>query len=138
MEKYRGSLNQSFTDIRFNIFYSVCTIIIAIILVAIFFTQKENDWYYEFFLILALLFLIQGIYGLTISRYVRLDKENKLVKIYTLYGFAARTYKYERLFFKDNELYREYDGKQKMINILRFQCRKKDYETFVEEVNKGV
>jgi hypothetical protein len=138
MEKDNGSVSGSFIDIRFNIFYSVCLLIAAIIMLVIFLTVKEKAWYYDFFLILALLFLIHGFYALSGSKYVRLDKQSKTVKIYGLFGIAMRKYKYDRLFFKDKELYREIDGKTKFINLLRNQCRKNDFEAFVVEINKGL
>lgn len=134
MEKENGSIPGGFTDIRFNIFYFVCIFIIAIIMIGIFLTVKEKNWYYYFFLILAVLFFVHGIGALIGSKYVRLDKQSKTVKIYGPYGFVARKYKYDRLFFKDKELYREIDGKTKFINILRYQCRKKDLEAFIMEI----
>jgi hypothetical protein len=138
MGKDNGSEHGIFTDIRFNTFYSVCMFIAAIIMIVIFLTAKEKNWYHEFFLILAILFLIHSIYAFTGSKYVRLDKQSKTVKIYGPFGFAARKFKYDSLFFKGRELYREIDGKTKFINIQRYQCRKKDFEVFVVEVNKGV
>jgi hypothetical protein len=139
MEKGNSSEKGSITNIRFNILYPVCVIIIAILLTVIFIRVKEKDWYnYIPLLVFALLFIIQAIYSLTGGKYVGLDKQNKKVIIYGLFGIAVRKYKYDRLFFKGKELYREIDGKTKFINIMRSQCRKDDLEAFVVEVNKGV
>ena len=138
MGKNNGSVHGSLTDIRYNIFYSVGLFTAAIIMIVIFLIVKGKDWYYELFLILALLLLIRGIYALIRSKYVRLDKLSKTVKIYDTPIFWARKYKYDRLFFKDKKLYREIDGKTEFINILRYQCRKNDFEAFVMEVNKVV
>jgi hypothetical protein len=138
MEKNNGSVPGSFTDIRYNIFYSIGLFTAALIMIVIFLPVKGKDWYYELFLILALLLLIRGIYALTRSKYVRLDKQSKTVKIYDTPIFWARKYKYDRLFFKDKKLYREIDGKTEFINIQRYQYRKNDFEDFIVEVNKGV
>jgi hypothetical protein len=137
MKKNSSSESGSFTDIRFNVFYSVCLFVAAIIMTVIFLTVKERSWYYDFFIILAVLFLIHGISALIGSKYVRLDKHGKIVKIYGTFGFVASRYKYDRLFFKDKELYREIEGKTKFINILRYQCRKEDLDAFIDEVNKS-
>jgi hypothetical protein len=138
MEQDNSSLSGSYTDIRFNAFYFICVFIIAIITMIGFLQNlKGKDWLSILFLILALIAFIHGIYALTRNKYIRLDKHSKKVIIYGFCGLAVRKYKYDRLFFKDKELYREYDRKTKFINILRSQCRKDDFEAFVVEVNKG-
>ena len=138
MEQDKSSLSGNFTDIRFNAFYFVCLFIIAIImLIGFFLTLQEKDWLTILFLILALIAFIHRISALTRNKYIRLDKQSKRIIIYGFCGIALRKYKYDRLFFKDKELYREYGGKTKFINILRSQCRKDDFEAFVVEVNKG-
>ncbi|MGD0756461.1 MAG: hypothetical protein ABR927_15525 [Bacteroidales bacterium] len=138
MEHDNSSVSGSYTDIRFNAFYFVCVFIIAIIMMIGFLqTLKGKDWLSILFLILALIAFIHGIYALTRNKYIRLDKHSKKVIIYGFCGIAVRKYKYDRLFFKDKELYREYEGKTKFINILRSQCRKDDFEAFVVDVNKG-
>ena len=138
MEKDNSSVPRSFTDIRFNIYYVILLFIVSFIMIGIFLTVKEKSWYDDFFLILPILFLVHGIVVLTGSKYIRLDKQSKTIKIYGPFGFAARNYSYDRLFFKDNELYREIDGKTKFLNIVRYQCSKDDLEAFIAEVNKGV
>ena len=140
MEKSNSSEKGSITIIRVNILYTVCVVIIAIFMAVVFIIKaKEKDWYsYLPLLVFALLFLIQGIYSLKGSKYVGLDKQNKKVIIYGLFGIAMRKYKYDRLFFKGKELYREIDGETKFINIARYQCRKYDLEAFVVEVKKEV
>jgi hypothetical protein len=100
-------------------------------------TIKEEEWYYYFFLILPLLFIVQAIGALSGSKYVRLNKKSKTIIIYGPYGFVVRKYKFDRLFFKDKELYREVEGRDKFINLMRYQCRKNDLEAFIVEVNKG-
>jgi hypothetical protein len=138
MEHDNSSVSGSYTDIRFNAFYFACVFIIAIIMMIGFLqTLKGKDWLSILFLILALIAFIHGIYALTRNKYIRLDKHSKKVIIYGFCGIAVRKYKYDRLFFKDKELYREYEGKTKFINILRSQCRKDDFEAFVVDVNKG-
>jgi hypothetical protein len=103
-----------------------------------FLTLKEKDFLSILFLILSLIILISSIYSLNKNKYIRLDKQNKRIIKYGFCGLAIRKYKYDRLFFKDKELYREYNGKTKFINILRSQCMKDDFEAFVVEVNKKV
>jgi hypothetical protein len=138
MEENKSSVPENVTVIRYNILYSVCMLIAAIIMIIIFMIAKEKEWYYDFFLILAVLFLFDSIYALIRGKYVWLDKQNKTVKIYNTPIFPARKYKYDHLFFKGNRLYCETGGENEFINILRYQCRKDDYEAFVAEVNKGV
>jgi ABC-type transport system involved in Fe-S cluster assembly fused permease/ATPase subunit len=138
MEKINGPVPGSFTDIRYNIFYSVGLSTVAIIMIVIYLLLKEKNWYYDFFLILAVLFLVYGISALIRTVYLRLDKQSKTVKINDNPIFWMRRYKYDRLFFNDNKLYREIDGKTEFININRYQCRKNDLEAFIVEVNKAV
>jgi hypothetical protein len=138
MEKVNSSVQGGITNIRFNTYYSVSLIIVAVILTVLFLRVKEKDWYYILFLIFAVLFIINGVYALTGSKYVGLDKQNKQVIVYGFFGIALRKYKYDRLFFNDKELYREIHGKTKFINILRSQCKRNDLESFIAEVNKGV
>jgi uncharacterized integral membrane protein len=140
MEQGNSSEKGSITFIRVNVYYSVGVFIIAVLLAVIFIIKaKEKDWYnYLPWLVFALLFIIQAIYSLTGSKYVGLDKQNKKVIIYGFFGIALRKYKYDRLFFRNKELYSEYEGKTKFINILDSQCRKDDLEAFVVEVNKGI
>jgi hypothetical protein len=138
MEQEKSSVSGSLKDIRFNAFYFVYVFIIAIIGILGFLqTLKGKDWLSILFLILALIAFIHRISALTRNKYIRLDKQSKRIIIYGFCGIALRKYKYDRLFFKDKELYREYGGKTKFINILRSQCRKDDFEAFVVEVNKG-
>lgn len=141
MEKDNSSEKGSITYIRANILYSITMIILAILL-TIFIIVKVKDWHnYIQLLVIPLLFFIHGIYSLIKgSNYVGLDKQNKKVIIYSISGIAMpwRKLKYDRLFFKGKELYREIKRKTKFINILLFQCRKDDLEAFVAEVNKGV
>ena len=137
MEQDKSSLSGNFTDIRFNAFYFVCLFIIAIImLIGFFLTLQEKDWLTILFLILALIAFIQGIYSSTRNKYIRLDKQSKRIIKYGFCGIAMRKYTYDHLVFKDKELYMEYGGKTKFINILRPQCKKDDFEAFIVEVNK--
>jgi hypothetical protein len=138
MEQVNDSVPGNFTNIRYNNFYSIGLAIAGIIMIVIFLTIKERNLYYDSFLILAVLFLVHGIYALIRTNYVRLDKQGKTVKIYDTPIFWARKYKYDRIFFKDKKLYREIDGKTEFIAIVRYQGRKIDFEAFVAEINKGV
>ena len=138
MGKNNGSVPGSFTDIRYNNFYSVGSSTAAIMMIVIYLLVKEKNLYFDFLLILGVLFLIYGISALIRINYVRLDKQNKTVKICDNPIFWTRKYKYDRLFFKDKKLYMEIEGKTEFINILGYQCRKNDFEAFVVEVNKGV
>jgi hypothetical protein len=137
MEKDNSSVTADFIDIRFNHFYVVSIFIAAVILLVIIMTTKGEEWYYYFFLILPVLFFVHAIGALSGSKYVRLDKQTKTVIIYGPYGFVVRKYKFDRLFFKDKELYREVEGRDKLINIMRYQCRKNDLSAFIVEVSKG-
>ena len=138
MEKENSSVPGSFTDIRYNLFYSIGLCLAAIIVIIILLIVKGENWYYDFLEVLALLLFVNGIYALIRSKYVRLDKQSKTVKIYDTPIFWARKYKYDRLFFKDKKLFSEINGKTEFINILQYQCRKDDLEAFITEVNKGV
>jgi hypothetical protein len=138
MEKTNGPIPESVTDIRYNIFYSVGLSTVGIIMIVISLLVKDKNWYYDFFLILAVLFLVYGFSALIRIVYVRLDKQSKTVKINDNPIFWMRKYKYDRLFFNDNKLYREIDGKTEFINIIRYKCRKNDLEAFIVEVNKEV
>jgi hypothetical protein len=138
MEQANDSLPGSSAYIRYNDFYSIGLSVAGITMVLISLTIKERNLYYDSFLILAVLLLVHGIYALNRRNYIRLDKQNKTVKIFDTPIFWARKYKYDRLFFKDKKLYREIDGKTELIAIVRYQCRKDDFDAFIEEINKGV
>jgi len=138
MEQANDSLPGSSVYIRYNDFYSIGLSVAGITMVLISLTIKERNLYYDSFLILAVLLLVHGIYALNRRNYIRLDKQNKTVKIFDTPIFWARKYKYDRLFFKDKKLYREIDGKTELIAIVRYQCRKDDFDAFIEEINKGV
>jgi hypothetical protein len=138
MEKENDLVPESFTYIRYNIYYSVGLSIAAIILILISLTIKGKVWYSNFFLIAGVIFIIHGIYALIRSKYVTLDKQRKTVKVYNTPIFWARKYKYDNLFFKDKVLWSEFNGQTEEIFILHYQCRKDDFEAFVAEVNKGV
>jgi hypothetical protein len=138
MGKNNGSVPGSFTDIRYNNFYSVGSSTAAIIMIVIYLLVKEKNWYFDFLLILGVLFLVYGISALIRINYVKLDKQNKTVKICDNPIFWTRKYKYDRLFFENKKLYREIDGKTEFINIIRYRCRENDFEAFIVEVNKGV
>jgi hypothetical protein len=138
MEQVNDSAPGSFIYIRYNDFYSIGLSVAGITMILIFLMIKERNLLYDSLLIFAVLLLVHGIYALNRSNYVRLDKQNKTIRIYDTPIFWARKYKYNRLFFKDNKLFRDLDGKTEFINIVRYQCRKDDFDAFIEEINKGV
>ncbi len=127
-----------FVDIRFSRGFSIILFIVAAIMLILYIRGKQQEWYDHLYLISALVLFINGISPYLSRRYVRLDKSNKKVNIYTVFGIVARAYKYDRLFFREMSLYREIGGKTRFINILRSQCVKDDFNNFVKEVNNGV
>jgi hypothetical protein len=137
MDKEHDSAPESFTYIRYNIFYSIGLSTAAIILIITSLTINGNVWYHNFFLISGVLSFIHGIYALIRSKYVTLDKQRKNVKVYNTPIFWGRKYKYDHLFFKDKVLWSEFKGETVEIFISHYQCRKDDFEAFVVEVNKG-
>jgi len=151
MEKERSSHSENYIDIRYNKIYIGFTALLAIIFFTILFISKDDDgtsilislsqnrsWGFYFIIIVCLIFLGQIIFALGGARYVRLDKQAKKVIVYGSFFIPAWKYKFERLFFKGKGLYREINGKIKFINIIYFQCRKDDFEAFVNEINKDL
>lgn len=151
MEKENSSKTGDNIDIRYNKVFAVLRIIVGIgIIIMLLFDKKDDGTGYELFIkdktdiILAifllpfLLYLADGFYALLAGRYARLDKQAKTVYVYTFFNIPLSKYKYDRLFFDGKALLRVIDGKKKLIAIIRHQCRKDDYETFVNEINKEV
>jgi hypothetical protein len=49
----------------------------------------------------------------------------------------GRTVKFDKLFIKGKDLYRVINGKVRYINLIKYQCNKKDLDILFQEINKG-
>jgi hypothetical protein len=88
-------------------------------------------------IVFVLIFVGLGIYSLTGGKALSLDKTNKVLHKYIFYGLTSSKYKYDRLFFKGNKLYREIDGKVKFIELRSIDYNKNDLEILNSEIRKG-
>jgi len=137
MENENVTPAKNFIDVRYSKYYSISQLVISgILLIPVVTSGTDKEYLYYFCIILALIFVSQGIYSLLGGKTIRLDIKNKNLKKYSFYGSVGWNYKYDRLFFMGKELYRELDGKIKFINILPVECNKKDLEVLIAEVNK--
>ncbi|MBN1618540.1 hypothetical protein JW887_04355 [Candidatus Dojkabacteria bacterium] len=97
---------------------------------------KNEDIAFKYIMYgLSLLTLIQGIYAIFGGKYIKLDPDEKKLKIYGLFGIADRYIRFDELAFEGKDLYRKINGKRKYINLMRFHCNREDFDKFIDFVN---
>jgi|WetSurMetagenome_2_1015567.scaffolds.fasta_scaffold00935_16 hypothetical protein len=137
MENGKDASSEKYIDVRYNLIYSILMILfgIAFVVWALWPDQDAFDKYY--FLIFGLLLLVQGLYAISGGRYFRYKPIDKKIVFIGLFVLISRSVKFDKLFFRGKELYRVINGKARYINLLRYQCNKKDLENLFQEINKG-
>ena len=138
MEEFIGSTGNEIIDVRYSKRHWISMFIAA----AFFLILPIMVGYHDlFWLIYAIVFILifagQGLYALKGGKSMRLDRKNKILYKYIVYGLASWKYKYDRLFFRGRLLYREINGKTKFIEIRSMDYNKDDLEVLISEINKG-
>lgn len=123
-------------DIRFSLIYSIFIIVLSVLMAYIGYIAKNEDIAFKYIMYsLSLLTLIQGIYAIFGGKYIKLDPDEKKLKIYGLFGIADRYIRFDELAFEGKDLYRKINGKRKYINLMRFHCNREDFDKFIDFVN---
>ncbi len=126
-----------YTDVRFNLIYSICMILVGIVFVVWALLPGREAFQKYWFLIFGVILLVHGVTAISGSRYIRYDPHGKKIIFSGLLASIHRTVKYDKLFFKDKDLYRVINGKTRYINLIRSQCNRKDLYNLIQEINKG-
>jgi hypothetical protein len=134
MENETSQEVKDFIDVRYNKVYGIIVTILSLALFIVALCPEKYDVSYYILIGVAIILIAFGINSLAGKRYFRHDRLNKMVIIYAGFGFISQKYKYDKLYLKDNRLYREIDGKEKLINIIRYQCNQTDLKAFIKEI----
>lgn len=138
MEAIDGSTDNQIIDVRYNKRHWISMFIAASFFIVLIILAGWHDLFWVFYsIIFAAALSGQGFYAIKGGKSIRLDKKNKVLHKYTLYGLTSFKYRYDRLFFKGKKLFREIDGKVKFIEIRSIDNRKDDIEVLYSEILKG-
>ena len=136
METNSPPVEKKCIEIRFGLGYSIFTIVLSVLIAFIGYMAKNDDIVLKYIMYgLSLLTLIHGIYAIFGGKYIKLDLDEKKLKIYGLFGIAERHIRFDDLAFEGKDLYRKINGKRKYINLMRFHCNREDYIRFIDFVN---
>jgi len=137
MESVKDTSQEGFINVKFNLTYSVLMILFGIVFV-IWALWPDRDLFLKYyFLVLGLIVLAHGIYAISGGRYFRYFPEDKKIVFSGLFMIIGRTVKFDKLFIKGKDLYRVINGKVRYINLIKYQCNKKDLDILFQEINKG-
>ena len=136
METNKQPAEKKSIEIRFGLIYSILIIVLSVLMAYIGYIAKNDDIVFKYIMYgLSLLTLIQGIYAIFGGKYIKLDPDEKKLKIYGLFGIVDRYIRFDELAFEGKDLYRKIDGKRKYVNLMRFHCNREDYDRFVDFIN---
>ena len=136
METNKQAAEKKSIEIRFGLIYSILIIVLSVLMAYIGYIAKNDDTVFKYIMYgLSLLTLIQGIYAIFGGKYIKLDPDEKKLKIYGLFGIVDRYIRFDELAFEGKDLYRKIDGKRKYVNLMRFHCNREDYDRFVDFIN---
>jgi hypothetical protein len=138
MKNENESSPDEYTDVRYNLVYSIFIIFFGIAAVGWAFLPGRDPFIKYYFIFIGLMLLSHGLYGLSGGRYVRFDQKGKKIIFSGFLAIIKRTVKYEKLFFQGKDLYRVRDGKNRYINLIRYQCMKSDLNKLIQQVKEGI
>lgn len=137
MESVKVASPERFINVKFNLLYSLLMILFGIAFVVWALWPERDVFLKYYFLILGLIVLTHGIYAISGGRYFKYYPDDKKIVFSGLFMIIGRTVKFDKLFIKDKDLYRVINGKMRYINLIKYQCNKKDLGIFFQEINKG-
>jgi hypothetical protein len=135
MENVKIPSPDRYTDVRFNRIYSIFMLLAGIAFVIWALSPGRDAFAKYYFLFLALIFFIHGLYTFLGKKYIRYNPSEKKICFYNFWIIDRRV-KYDTLFFRGKDLYRVINGKIRFINVIRSQCNKKDLDVFFQEIRK--
>jgi len=135
---------ENYIDVRYSKLYTGMNIVLALVFLAVatIYILGHQDDLLKFpgilfpvvYIIAGLLFLA-GAITLRSRRYLRLDKKNKTLLVYGLFGPWSRKYPFDFMFFAGEKFHIDHGGKKLRLPILKYTCDKSDLNNFLKELS---
>jgi hypothetical protein len=138
MEIKKDRSAEEFVDVRFNLAYSIIIIIAGAAFAAWALLPGRDLFLKYYFVILGIIILCHGIYAISGAKYFTFDRNGKQFIFFRFFGFMKSSVRYDRLFFRGKELYRVFNNKTRYINLIRYQCRKRDLDILFKMIDSEI